>query len=195
MKKAYFLLPVFILLITARPIQAETQTPVDTTNRGERIEVREARVTERMGKIEEKKENREARVTDRMGKVEEKKEDRQARRSEIAENHAERLEKRFGAYTQRLTTLSEKIQTRIDAVKAQGNDTASSQEKLDSGLAALTSARSYADQSVAQFRAIDPEKFEEQKSEAQAARELADKAREGYKNALELFRSAVKELK
>lgn len=174
-KKTLLVLPLLIFSVTT--VQAEdTQT------------LRETRMENRQEIKGEIKENRQEIKEMRV-------ENRQEVRSVIAENHANRLERRFKYYYDRLSGIAKRIETRLATLKSQGKDTASADAKLTSAKTTLESAKSLADQAVAAFRAIDPAKFDEQKAEALAARDLANQARVAFKDALSLFKSVLKEVK
>ena len=120
-------------------------------------------------------------------------ENRQQRRSDIAENHALRLEKRFGSYYTRLSAIVTKIQARIDASTTK--NTTEAQSKLTEAKTRLEQAKVSADSAIAQFKAIDPTKWEEQKEKAKLARDEANKARQGFIDTLKLLNESVKLLK
>ena len=175
MKKALLLVPL-ILIIVATPASAEDKNP------------RETRIENRQEVREEIRENRE--------EVRElRQENRQEVRSVVAENHANRLERRFKFYYDRLSGIASRIQTRLDTLKSNGKDTTTALAKLTEAKTKLESAKTLGAQSVAAFRAIDPANFEEQKTEAKAARDLANQARAAFKDALALLKAVLKEVK
>lgn len=120
---------------------------------------------------------------------------RQEIRSKVAENHANRLERRFKFYYERLSKIIVKFQARIDYLKGKGKDTAAVQTKLDAAKAKLESAKVKGEAAVAAFRAVEPGKWEEQKPELLAAKDLAEEARGLFKDAFKLLKDALKELK
>lgn len=120
---------------------------------------------------------------------------RQAIRSDVAKMHADRLNNRFGFYNRRLTTVIEKIQARIDKTKADGKDVSEAQAKLDEAEAKLAESNKYAMDAVAKFRSIEPTKYDEQKSVALEARDLAEKGREAFVATVKLLRECVELLK
>ncbi len=126
---------------------------------------------------------------------EERKENVQDFLSQIAENHANRLERRFGYYNTRLDNIITRFQKRLDALKAEGKDVASNQAKLDAAKAKLGEAKAKGAEAIAAFKAIDPAKFSEQKTERHAARDLAIMARKLYFETHKLLVEAVKLLK
>lgn len=159
-----------------------------TTHAEEDRTLRETRVENRQEVREEVKENREDMRALRA-------ENRQEVRSVVAENHANRLERRFKFYYDRLSGIAARLQTRLDTLKSTGKDVSTAQTKLTEAKTKLESAKNLGAQSVAAFRAIDPAKFEEQKVEAVAARDLANQARTAFKDALVLFKNVLKEVK
>jgi hypothetical protein len=138
---------------------------------------------------------RQERIEERTEKREEVKEKIQERRSNIAENHATRLEKRFASYFMRFSNIISRFQTRLDLLKKEGKDVASAQTKLDSAKTKLSEARSKGDASIAAFKAIDPAKVTEQKTELIAARDMATVARKMFAESNDLLKLALKELK
>jgi ABC-type amino acid transport substrate-binding protein len=120
---------------------------------------------------------------------------RQAFRSDVAKLHADRLNNRFGFYNRRLTTVIEKIQGRIDKTKEEGKDVTAAQAKLDEAKAKLAESNKYAMDAVAKFRSIEPTKYNEQKSVALEARDLAEKGREAFVATVKLLRECVELLK
>ena len=175
MKK--IILVTLLLLISTLPVYAE-----------ENRTLRETRLENREEIKNEIKENREE-----MREV--MTENRQEVRSVVAENHANRLERRFKFYYDRLSGIATRLQTRLTTLKSGGKDTSIAETKLTEAKTKLETAKSLGSQAVAAFRAIDPAKFEEQKAEAIAARDLANQARVAFKEALSLFRSVLKEVK
>jgi len=119
----------------------------------------------------------------------------QTMRSNIAENHANRLEKRFKFYSERLNNIISRFQTRLDLLKKDGKDPSSAQAKLDAAKAKLAEAKVKGEAAVAAFKAIDPAKFSEQKTEALAARDLATAARKLFIDTETLLKEALKSLK
>lgn len=122
-------------------------------------------------------------------------EKRQAVRAHVASVHAERLGKRFTVYYTRLSMMIEKVQKRIDALKAEGKDTTAAQAKLNEAKIALESAKKQADTSVSEFKDIDPDKYAEQRTQALQARDIAETARELFQKVLRLLKEAVSLLK
>lgn len=177
MRKTYlFLLPLFFSVFVVSAHAEGTQTLRETRVEN-RQEVRELREDNRQ-------ETRELRV-----------ENRQEIRSGVAANHAVRLERRFQYYYTRLSGIATRLQTRLNLLKAEGKDITSAQAKLTAAASKLDTAQSLGVQAVAAFRAIDPAKFEEQKAEAQAARDLANQARVAFKDTLALLKATLQEVK
>lgn len=146
--------------------------------KGERMEVRATG-------MKEKAETIEANVTGRAEK-------RQEHRSEVAKIHADNLEKQFNAHYTRLSELATKLQTKITTLKTAGKDTTAAQAKLDAAKVSLESAKTLGQEAIAGFKAIDPAKYEEQKTQALAARDKAKSAREAFVKALQDMKDALK---
>jgi hypothetical protein len=138
-----------------------------------------------------RQENQEERRNLRQENKEERQEMRQERREERAQKHSERLQKRFDFYAERLGRIMDKLQTRLMIMKNDGKDITSAEAKLDDAKDTLEEAKTLGDQSVAAFSAIDPEKYEEQRSKVLAARDLAMAAREKFKLANTEIKEAV----
>ena len=131
----------------------------------------------------------------RKAEVNEIRLDLQQVRSKVAENHANRLERRFKFYYERLSRIMDKFQARIEYLKTQDKDTTVVQTKLDAAKAKLEAAKVKGEEAVAAFRAIEPGKWEEQKPEMLAARDLSEDARKLFKESFGLLKDALKELK
>ncbi len=171
------------LLLLPRPVSAESSS--DTNNRRRdreevRAEIQEINTTRQQNRDEQQQLRQE---------------NRQETRSNVAENHANRLEKRFGLYYQRLSNIIERFQLRLAALKSTGIDTSTVSATLATAQTKLSDAKSKGEQAIAAFRAIDPAKFSEQKSQALAARDLANQARKLYLEVHLLIKAALVELK
>ncbi len=129
---------------------------------------------------------------DARGEVKEK---MQEFRSNVAENHANRLERRFKFYFDRLTNILTRFDKRVATLKSEGKNTATVEASLASAKTKLAEAKTKGDAAVASFRAIDPAKFSEQKTEALAARDLAMAARKLFQDTHSLIKDALKALK
>lgn len=140
---------------------------------------------------EQRQENREARKAEIIENVEVRQENRQERRDDFAQRHATRLSNRFGFYYDRLSTIMSKIETRFANLSEDGKDMSAAQAKLAEAKTALSSAKSYSDQAIAGFEAIVPAEYESQRTQALAARDLANNAREQFKLAVSLMKEAV----
>lgn len=142
--------------------------------------------------------NREMRETRREEIQEmrtERLEEREQIRSKVAENHANRLERRFGLYYKRLSNIVDRFQARLDYLKTQDKDVAALQARLDSIKVKLTAAKEAGDKAITAFKEIEPGTWEVQQPKLQAARDLANTARELYKEVHTLLKSALKDLK
>lgn len=116
-------------------------------------------------------------------------------RSNVAENHANRLERRFAFYYSRLSNIITRFEKRLDILKADGKDITAVSAKLTEVKTKLESAKAKGIEAVAAFKAIDPAKFSEQKTEALAARDLANSARKLFVETHTLLKDALKSLK
>jgi hypothetical protein len=126
---------------------------------------------------------------------EDRMENRQERRSNVAENHANRLERRFEFYYKRLTNIITRFQRRLDILKAEGKDISTVTTKVAAVKSKLEEAKTKGMAAVSAFKAIDPAKFSEQKTEALAARDLATEARKLFIETHALLKDALKSLK
>ena len=142
--------------------------------------------------ILQRSENAQNRVQKINEKIQKGQEVRQERRANIAQNHAERLSNRFGFYSQRLVNLIVKIKSRLEAMAADGKDVTEALNKINEAQEALDNAKLLGEKAVAEFSAIDPENYESQRDQALAAKEIADQAREEFKNAVTLMRESIK---
>lgn len=120
---------------------------------------------------------------------------RQEWRSTVAQNHALRLENRFGRYGNRLNNIVERLQTWLNTLKSEGKDVSTAQAKLDEAKTKLASAKTLGLDAVAKFKAIDPAKYEEQRDQALAARDVAQQARLAFMDALKLIKQVRDSLK
>lgn len=107
-------------------------------------------------------------------------------RTSIAARHATRLEWRYQFYYQRLSAIMAKIQARLEAIAH-----TEAQAKLTEAKAVLEEAKVLGERAVKQLGEIDPERYAEQRSMALGAGELANQAREKFREAVRLMREAV----
>jgi len=63
---------------------------------------------------------------------------------------------------------------------------------LDEAKLALEEAKSFGDQAIIGFEAIDPASYETQRDQALEARDLAEQARAKFKEAVALMKEAVR---
>lgn len=150
---------------------------------------------DRQEMMDERQEQREEKRVELQERMEENKEVRQEIRSNVAQVHAERLQIRFAGYYERLNKLMAKIQTRINQMSAEGKNVSTAQQKMNEAKTALTSAKTYGDQSLAKFKSIQPENYEAQRAIALEARDLAEKAREQFFQTLKLMKEVVAQLR
>lgn len=180
--KKYLLLVATALLLTPITVRAESDENV-TRRRPDRPAQAEIQ------------EIRQDRMEDRQERREEIQDNIQERRSNVAENHANRLERRFAFYYSRLGNIIMRFEKRLDILKADGKDITAVSIKLTEVKTKLESAKAKGAEAVAAFRAIDPAKFSEQKTEALAARDLANSARKLFVETHTLLKDALKSLK
>jgi hypothetical protein len=120
---------------------------------------------------------------------------RQDRRSNVAENHANRLERRFAFYYSRLSNIITRFEKRLDILKADGKDITAVSAKLAEVKTKLESAKAKGTEAVAAFKAIDPAKLSEQKTQIVAALDLTNSARKLFIETQTLLKDALKSLK
>ena len=171
-----------LFVITAASSFAQENSDDQTTQRRK----------ERDEMILQRSENAQNRVQKINEKIQKGQEVRQERRANIAQNHAERLSNRFGFYSQRLVNLIVKIKSSLEAMAADGKDVTEALNKINEAQEALDNAKLLGEKAVAEFSAIDPENYESQRDQALAAKEIADQAREEFKNAVTLMRESIK---
>ena len=178
MKKAFLVAPLLLVSLSTSLVHAESAENVTKRRQDvpERVQIQEIR--------QERKEN-----------LEEVKTKLQTLRSDIAENHAARLSKRFEFYYSRLMNIMARFDKRLDVLKSDGKDVTALKSKLEQVRSKLAEAKTTGDAAVAAFKAIDPVKFSEQKTQAQAARDQAIAARKLYLEAHKLLKEALVSLK
>jgi len=189
----------FLLVALSSTVALAQEASPTPATRGDQVQqnsearqaAREERRLEIEENVEERQENRQELRAEIEANVEERQENRQERRADIAGRHADRLENRFGFYEGRLNALIAKLQTRLVTLSNSGVDTAEAQAKLNEALTTLSKAVETGDAAISAFNAIQPDEFEAQKTQAQAARDLAVEAREGFKSTVALMREAV----
>lgn len=182
MKKYTYLLIATALLFTPLVAHAESDENITRRrpDRPEQVEIQEIR---------------QERMEDRQEKREEVKEKVQEIRSNVAENHANRLERRFAFYYSRLSNIITRFGKRLDILKADGKDISTASAKLDSAKSTLELAKAKGTEAVSAFKAIDPVKFSEQKTQVLAARDLANSARKLFLDSHTLLKDALTALK
>lgn len=132
---------------------------------------------------------------DRQGNQTERVETRQAARSDVAEKHANSLEQRFTNYYSRLSLILSRLQAHVAAIDPAKKDTTIAKAKLAEAQTKLEEAKSLGARAVSLFRSIDPAKWSEQKTQAFAARDLANQANKAFKSAHALMVEAIRSLK
>ncbi len=160
-----------------------TQAPAFAKESTKRVELNERAET----RMEVRQENREERQ-------EERQENRQERRDDIAENHGERLQNRFRKYSERLNALISKVEARIAKREAEGKENGDATVKLELAKTKLAEATKLGEDAIAMFLAIDPAKYSEQRTQAQAARDKAELARKAYIETVKLIKDAIVEM-
>lgn len=147
----------------------------------------------------ERLENRADRIETRQASMaanrEERQENRQERRSDIAGKHADRLEERFANYYSRLSMIITRMLAHLETIDPTKKDTTLAKAKIAEAKLKLEEAKTLGATAVSLFRSIDPAKWSEQKTQALAARDTANQAREAFKATHALMVEAVKSLK
>lgn len=113
-------------------------------------------------------------------------------RERVAAMHAMRLQRRFDFYYQRLTKITEKIETRLQLLVDQGVDVTSAQAGLNNAMMLLEEAMEKSNEAIAKFESIDPEDYQAQRAIALQARDEAQAARQAFQQALTELRQAVR---
>lgn len=158
----------------------------------------------------EMKENIEVKVQEKKDRVEEKiaevkalhqereddrSEDRAVRRDQLAKAHAERLERRFAFYAKRLSSIAERLQSRLNTLKDEGKNISVPQKSLDTAKAELQKAQTAASNAVVLFTIIPTEEGVPQQTALTKAKEAATEARKSFIAAHKLLTQAVKEMR
>jgi hypothetical protein len=113
-------------------------------------------------------------------------------RDQRAALHADRLQVHFDSYYERITRIIEKVQKRLDVMKNNKKDVSGAQVKLDEAKLKLEEAKKLGDDAISIFNAIKPENYEEQRSEALRARDMAQEARKAFEAVLKLVKDSIK---
>ncbi len=109
----------------------------------------------------------------------------------VAQVHARRVQRRFNFYNQRLSIIANKLQSRLQALAAEGQDVSAAQEKLEEALQMIEIGMAQAQEATDQLNEVDLEQFPEQRQSALQAREQIQEARTNFLTAVELMREAV----
>ncbi len=116
-------------------------------------------------------------------------------RSQVAQRHAARLSYRFAIYNLRLTSIVDRMQTRLDILAADDKDTTAAQVKLTEAKAALTKAKTKAEAAINTFNSIDPDKYAQQRDLALQARDIAQESREDWQAVINLLGEVLQLIK
>jgi tRNA U34 5-carboxymethylaminomethyl modifying enzyme MnmG/GidA len=124
----------------------------------------------------------------------ERQEERQENRDERAEKHGKRLGIHCESLTNNMTSLLNRINTRITKQKADGKDvtaaeTASAQAKID-----IAAAKSLCDQAKAKFESVPTTEWSGQQPIVLEGRKLAQQAREAFMKARKDLVTAIQAL-
>lgn len=106
--------------------------------------------------------------------------------------HTNNLQARFTYHYDRLNAILGKIEAIIDKKVTEGINMDAAKVKLDEARVKLEQAKTIGSQAIAAFKALNPDKLNEQKTEIKAARDLAVKARQTFIDALQLMQQTVK---
>lgn len=131
----------------------------------------------------------------RQENQEQRQENRHQRRSDIAGNHADRLEYRLQIYYPRLQQLVAKIQNQINRLSDDGNDMTRMQNQLDTVKENLRQANALWQQSINEFRAINPDDYQTQRTQALTASDHVQQARRLFVQVVQDLKEIVRRLK
>lgn len=109
----------------------------------------------------------------------------------VAQVHARRVQRRFDFYSQRLNTIADKLQNRLQALEAEGLDVSAAQEKLDEALQMVEVGMTQAQEATNQLNKVDLEQDLSQREMALEARDQIQEARANFMQAVELMKEAV----
>ena len=175
-----FALATLLFIPTLVHAESDENVTKRRPDRPAQVEIQEIKGT----RMEDRQENREE-FKDKMQEV----------RSNVAENHANRLERRFAFYYSRISNIITRFGKRLDILKADGKDISDASAKLGSAKSTLELAKAKGAEAVSAFKAIDPAKFSEQKTQVLTARDLANSARKLFLDSHTLLKDALTALK
>lgn len=112
-------------------------------------------------------------------------------RAQMLNQHAMRIQKRYTFYYQRLTSISEKIETRLEKLAEEGKDVTQGQERLADALKLLEQAMEKAETAQEGFNNVEPEDYQAQRRIALQARDDALQAQALFMQTLLEMRQAV----
>jgi hypothetical protein len=114
-------------------------------------------------------------------------------RERILAMHVNRLRQRYQVYYQRLTTIGEKLEQRLNLLEQEPHiDMTAPREQLDEALIKLEQARIQGEEAIEEFEAIDPEQYQSQRQLALQAKNLALQATQQFRETLNLMLTAVR---
>lgn len=150
------------------------------------------RVEEAREEIQERRSDARARIEEKREEIQEK---RQQVRQHVTQTHAERLQRRFSVYGDRLADIISRLEARLASMEEAGQDVSAQQARLAEAREILVEAENTTADSITTFMDVDPESYDEQREQALKARDLANSAREQYKQVHRILVEIVQSLK
>lgn len=178
----------------------KTQPQEEFENRRETVQENiEERRSELRDRAEEVREEIHERRSDARERISEKREEMQEKRTEVREHvtqvHAERLQHRFSVYGDRLASIISRLEARLESLAENGKDVSAQQARLAEAQQLLVEAENTTADTITTFLDVDPESYEDQRTQALRARDLANSAREQYKAVHQMLVEIVQSLK
>lgn len=143
----------------------------------------------------EREENREQRKEEREEKRTERIEERQEKRAANIQEIAGRVEKRFAKHEERLQNWVDRVTKHISDKKAKGVDVSAAEKALETAKTSFATAKTLGATAVTKLKSVSTTNWEDQKTDAIAARDAVKKAQVAYAQVVKDMRLVLVELK
>jgi hypothetical protein len=127
--------------------------------------------------------------------TEQRMENLQERRDQVLENIASRVELRFTRHEERLQNWIDRATKHVTTMEGNGKNMTNAKKALETAKTSLATATKLGDDAVVKLRAVTPENWSAQKTDAMAAREAVKKAQVAYAQVVKDMQQALRELK